>query len=143
MPAAPPTFNLIMIRSADMERAAAFYQALGLPFTKHRHGTGPQHYASEVNGFVFEIYPLGKAHPTTSTRLGFSVDDVDAVIEALSGAGAEVMSSPQDSRWGRRAVVKDPDGHKIELVTPPNCDDAIALKTSPGENTLGDGATRP
>lgn len=143
MPAAPPTFNLIVIRSADMDRAAAFYQALGLRFTKHRHGTGPRHYASEVNGFVFEIYPLGSANPTTSTRIGFSVDDIDSTIEALSGAGGEVLSSPQDSQWGRRAVVKDPDGHKIELVTPTDRDDAIAPKTSSGENTLGDGATRP
>ncbi|MEO1377500.1 MAG: VOC family protein [Cyanobacteria bacterium J06635_10] len=28
-----------------------------------------------------------------------------------------VLSSPQDSQWGRRAVILDPDGYKVELVS--------------------------
>ena len=31
--------------------------------------------------------------------------------------GAEVVTPPSDSEWGRRAVVKDLDGHIVELVT--------------------------
>jgi predicted enzyme related to lactoylglutathione lyase len=27
-----------------------------------------------------------------------------------------VISAPKDSDWGRRAVVADPDGHRIELL---------------------------
>ena len=51
------SLNLVVIRSPDIERACRFYSALGLAFTKHAHGTGPEHYACEIGGIVFEIYP--------------------------------------------------------------------------------------
>lgn len=131
--AAPPIVNLIVLRSLDIDRAARFYQAMGLLFTKHRHGSGPEHYASEVNGFVFEIYPLGTATSTVSTRIGFSVDDVDSVVEMLLDVGGELLSGPKESEWGRRAVIKDLDGHTLELLTPPNRDRIVASsKTSTG-----------
>src|SRR5688572_14810480 len=56
--AAPPILNLTVLRSTDIDRASKFYSEMGLSFTKHRHGRGPEHYASCVNGFVFEIYPI-------------------------------------------------------------------------------------
>ena len=52
--------NLVVIRAEDIDRAAAFYGLLGLEFQKHRHGSGPEHYASEERGIVFEIYPRQK-----------------------------------------------------------------------------------
>ena len=121
--AAPPFVNLVVLRSEDIDRASTFYSAMGLLFLKHRHGAGPEHYSSEVAGFVFEIYPIGSAHqPTTSTRIGFSVDDVDSVIHLLEKVGGKIISPPGDSEWGRRAVIKDLDGHYVELITPPNRD---------------------
>lgn len=90
---------------------------MGLLFTRHSHGTGPEHYSSEVSGVVFEIYPLtSKSQSTVGTRIGFSVDSVDQVVSLLSQTGAEVVSPPADSEWGRRAVVKDLDGHIVELL---------------------------
>ena len=116
--AATPIFNLIVLRSPHIGRAVRFYEALGLDFDKHRHGNGPEHYASEHGGVVFEIYPLGSKHSsTTSTRIGFAVDDVDSVVEHLEEAGGQVVSPPTDSEWGRRAVIKDLDGHTVELVS--------------------------
>ena len=117
--AAPPFLNLTVLRSPDIERASRFYSAMGLLFMKHRHGNGPEHYTSCINGFVFEIYPLGKHPPTYGTRIGFSVDDVDSIVPMLIAVGAELISPAADSEWGRRAVVKDLDGHVVELLTPP------------------------
>jgi catechol 2,3-dioxygenase-like lactoylglutathione lyase family enzyme len=115
-----PALNLVVLRSSNMERAVAFYRELGLVFTKHAHGKGPDHYASEVGGFVFELYPLTQAQtPTTSTRVGFRVSSVDELLPKLRSLGTEVVSPPQDSPWGRRAVVKDLDGHSVELVSSP------------------------
>ena len=98
---------------------------MGLLFTKHRHGSGPEHYTSCFDGFVFEIYPLGKHSPTVGTRIGFSVDDVDSIVTLLVALGAELVSPVADSEWGRRAVVKDLDGHVVELLTPPNRDKIV------------------
>jgi lactoylglutathione lyase len=120
MYASPPQLNLVVLRSPDIQRASEFYREMGLLFTLHSHGSGPEHYSSMVNGLVFEIYPLGaKSSLTTGTRIGFSIDDVDGVVRLLVEAGAQVVTAPADSEWGRRAVVKDLDGHVVELVTPP------------------------
>jgi predicted enzyme related to lactoylglutathione lyase len=119
MRAPTPHLSLVVLRSSDIERAAEFYRVLGLTFTRHSHGSGPEHYTSKVNGLVFEIYPMTpKSSPTTGTRIGFSVDSVDEIVKILSGIGAEVLTPPTDSEWGRRAVLKDFGGHIVELVTP-------------------------
>jgi predicted enzyme related to lactoylglutathione lyase len=124
MYAAPPTANLLVLRSPDIHRAAAFYlQALGLLMTLERHGDGPDHYTSSVNGFVLELHPTGPGRmPTTEVRIGFSVAAVDGLMTLVRAAGGEVVSEPHDSVWGRRAVIRDLDGHTIELVTPPGRD---------------------
>lgn len=109
--------NLVVIRSENIEIAERFYSSLGLLFGKEKHGDGPEHYASCVDGFVFEIYPLKEDDaPTTSVRLGFEIDTVDGYIPEISKLGGTVVKLPYDSPWGRRAVIKDPDGHTIELV---------------------------
>lgn len=45
-----PRLNLIVLRVADIDRAAEFYRLLGVEFTKHAHGSGPLHYAADSNG---------------------------------------------------------------------------------------------
>jgi predicted enzyme related to lactoylglutathione lyase len=121
MHAPPPHLNLVVLRSSDIDRAAAFYRQVGLLFTRHSHGSGPEHYSSEVSGLVFEIYPLfPKAQPTVGTRIGFRVDSVDQIVLLLAQIGAEVLTRLCDTEWGRRAVIKDLDGHVVELLTPKN-----------------------
>lgn len=117
MTTSPPYVNLLVIRAEEIYRAVTFYEEIGLSFEKHRHGSGPEHYACERAGFVFEIYPLSPKQQSTSwTRIGFTVADVDSLVDTLTQAGAKLVSSPQDSEWGRRAVVKDFDGHTVEFV---------------------------
>lgn len=109
--------NLVVLKSADISLATKFYRCLGLHFEKHRHGNGPEHYSAELPGGVFELYPLdGPVNSSRGTRIGFSVPDVDAAVEALVGYTGAVVSTPCESDWGRRAVVVDPDGHKVELL---------------------------
>lgn len=82
---------------------------------RHRHGNGPEHLSSEGGGVVFEIYPQSaNSDSTRGTRIGFSVGSVDRVLSSLRSEA--VLSAPHDSTWGRRAVIADPDGHRIELT---------------------------
>lgn len=114
-----PTLNLVVIRSTDLDKAARFYECLGLQFTRHRHGSGPEHLAAELGGCVFELYPFStNGASTLGTRIGFRVPSLDSIITALSDYPDAIISPPQDSPWGRRSVVADPDGHRIELVEP-------------------------
>ena len=52
---------------------------------------------------------------TASTRLGFSVPSLTDALEKLQGLDAIVLVEPSDTPYGRRAVVKDFEGHKVEL----------------------------
>jgi predicted enzyme related to lactoylglutathione lyase len=113
-----PALNLLVLRSPDIARAVKFYEALGLEFTRHAHGKGPEHFACSQSGFTFEIYPLVAGQvPTTGVRIGFNVTSVDELLPRLVAIGATIVSPATDSEWGRRAVVKDLDGHTVELVT--------------------------
>ncbi|MDX1961504.1 MAG: VOC family protein [Pirellulales bacterium] len=112
------SLNLVVLRSTDIARAAAFYSHLGLRFSQHRHGNGPTHYAAQLpGGEVFELYPVASdGKSTTGIRIGFRVPSLDAALAALSDNPAAIVTQASDSEWGRRAVVADPDGHRIELI---------------------------
>lgn len=113
-----PRCNLTVIRSNDLDQAAMFYGELGLELIKHRHGRGPEHLAHESGGHVFEVYPLADGQtPTSSVRIGFSVRSVDESFAKLVAIGGQATTPPQDSEWGRRAVVTDFDGHRVELTS--------------------------
>src|SRR4051812_37151198 len=112
---AEAALNLVVIRSADLERAARFYEALGVHLTRERHGSGPEHLAGAAGTVILEVYPRGGVD-TLGVRLGFRVASVSASVTEVQAAGGTLVSPPQDSPWGSRAVVADPDGHRIELV---------------------------
>ena len=109
--------SLLVIRATDLVAARAFYEALGLDFELEKHGNGPEHLSHAKSGFVFEVYPRrSNSDSTSSVRLGFSVASLASVLISLEDVGAEVVSKPKESEWGRRAVVRDPDGHTVELL---------------------------
>ncbi len=111
-----PRPNLTVIRCADIDASAAFYRLIGLEFEKHRHGTGPEHYAASDGIWAFELYPASVKFPvSSSTRMGFAVASCDEVADRLRVAGFSLDADPADSPWGRRAVAQDPDGHRVEL----------------------------
>ena len=108
--------SLVVIRAQDIDRLASFYTALGFHFTKHRHGKGPEHLSITIGETVFEIYPVNGANESTiSTRLGFSVPSLRDALNQLREIHATVLTGPSDTTFGRRAVVKDFEGHKVEL----------------------------
>jgi lactoylglutathione lyase len=110
--------NLVVLRVADLERSRRFYECLGVRFARERHAAGPEHLAADLGGTVFELYPDGGRGPTAGLRLGFRVPCVDAATAAAREAGADVLITAADGPWGRRAVVADPDGIRVELTSP-------------------------
>jgi predicted enzyme related to lactoylglutathione lyase len=113
------TLNLVVLRVPDIEQAAAFYSGIGLSFTKHAHGKGPEHYAAELGSSVFELYPqASEENSTKNVRIGFQVSDAVSVLRTLENLGAKIVSPLKDSEWGLRAVLDDPYGHRVELSQP-------------------------
>ena len=110
------SFNLLVIKSSDVDRLVAFYTSLGFKFDQHQHGVGPIHFSAVVGDVTFEIYPGTKSvSETTNVRFGFLTDNIDGLIRDVNQAGGKVLSEPVDSPSGLRAVIADPDGNKVEF----------------------------
>lgn len=115
-----PALSLIVVRTSQMEASLAFYRALGFQFAEEKHGAGPTHYSTSLGSTMLEIYPGEPAaslnrKASGATMLGFAVSSVDDSVVAARSLGAQIVTAPADSPWGRRAVVIDPDGRAIEL----------------------------
>ncbi len=108
--------NLVVLRSINLERAFRFYAALGIVLSWEQHGSGPEHLAATIGTLVLEIYPQGSADKTVGVRLGFRVKSLMTTIARLQAIDGVIVSPMQESQWGLRAVVSDPDGHRLELV---------------------------
>lgn len=106
--------NLLVIRTSDMPRLVNFYKLLGFKFDYHKHEKGVYHYATKIGETVFEIYPLLKnqTEADISTRLGFKIDNFEEIIAILSEF---IVSKPMETEFGVCAILKDPDGRKVEI----------------------------
>ncbi len=126
-------FNLIV---EDMERSVAFYRLLGLTFSDTAPAWQPHHRsATHESGLTLEIDSVAFAR--TWNRgwrsgggagggmgvLGFGLptrDAVDAVYDRMVRAGHRGQQAPYDAFWGSRfAVVEDPDGNAVGLMSAP------------------------
>jgi lactoylglutathione lyase len=112
--------NLVVIRVADLHKAAGFYSALGLQFSHEKHGAGPEHLSAQAGSTVFELYPSSIGLESAGVRLGFDVVSVQFVVAAAELAGGKLVASPKSGVRGITAVLQDPDGHKVEIVESSN-----------------------
>ena len=113
------TLSLVVLKTRQVDSLRRFYGSLGIELAEEQHGKGPVHYAGRVGDVVLEVYPLpeGDAPGDATTRLGFAVATVAEVVQALQALGAPVVTEPQATKWGFRAVVRDPDGRAVELIS--------------------------
>jgi predicted enzyme related to lactoylglutathione lyase len=109
--------RLLVIRTIEITRLSDFYALLGLTFEYHKHGNSPYHYSALVGNTILEIYPLakGQTEEDKELRLGFALDEFENTIITLKEKGVEFVSEPMQTDYGFMAIIKDPDGRKIEL----------------------------
>lgn len=119
---------------SDMEAMAAFYARLGLKLENGLPEWAPHHRNTDAEGAVdFDLdsaefaavwnqgWPGG-----TGVVLGFRVparEDVDRLYDDLTSARYASQQPPYDAFWGARyAVVADPDGNSVGLMSPSDPD---------------------
>ena len=51
--------------------------------------------------------------------INYRVDDLDAMLEQLRGAGVTVDEKIEESEYGRFGWAMDPEGNRFELWEPP------------------------
>lgn len=123
-------FNLVV---NDMEASVAFYRLLGLEIpdagpvwsAHHRSAKVPGGLDLDLDSVDFaRMWNVGWAQDGQGGMgvLGFQLpsrEAVDATYADLAAAGYQVQQAPYDAFWGvRYAVVSDPDGNAIGLMSP-------------------------
>jgi catechol 2,3-dioxygenase-like lactoylglutathione lyase family enzyme len=105
--------NLLVLRCENIEKSKLFYEKLGLLFQKEQHGNGPEHYSTQLDHTLIELYPLAENRCVENTRLGFSLDrnEIDGFL-----IRKEIKVTSQYQYNDKKViVVEDPDRRKIEL----------------------------
>lgn len=107
--------NLLVIYCDDIELNKKFYECLGFQFIKEKHGKGPIHYSTNINGLILEIYPMGK-NPKTRIRLGFQVKSLNTIKQKILGQFPDANIKVFDHGM----TIADLNGNKIELSVKKN-----------------------
>jgi lactoylglutathione lyase len=112
------SLTLLVLKTRQVEQLRLFYQTLGIELAEEQHGKGPIHFAGRVGDVVIEVYPLADdgTPVDSSTRLGFAVENLADVVQALQNIGTKIITAPQETAWGFQAVVRDFDGRAVELM---------------------------
>jgi predicted lactoylglutathione lyase len=125
----------INLVARDMAKSAAFYQRLGVAFPHApADGDEPFHMGGDTGGGMdldldsaafAQVWNQGwKGQDRLAGRvvIGFAVDtreDVDRLYADLTSRGHPGLQPPYDAFWGARyAVVEDPDGIAVGLMSP-------------------------
>jgi len=129
-----PIFNQINLVVRDMAAMVEFYERLGVeltptipPWDRHHRSFSS---TSMTDGFDFDLdsaafarqwdegWPSSQAGPVLGFRLA-SAAAVDDTYRELTSAGYAGQQPPYDGFMGARyAVVSDPDGNAVGLMSP-------------------------
>jgi len=135
---ARPLFNQINIVGRDLDASIAFYRRLGVDIPEDRvwrTASGAHHAAAADNpsGTTLDIDSpkfaatwnggwKGRGDLAGRVVVGFDVasrDEVDRIYADMLAAGHRGLQAPYDAFWGSRyAVIEDPDGLAIGLMSP-------------------------
>ena len=133
--------SLLTLGVMDMERSAAFYDALGWRRVETQDGV----VAYDLIGQTLGLYPLARWAEDIGVNveglgvgratLGYNCRDkseVARVIKAAEAAGARVLKPAADVFWGGYSgYYADPDGHVWEVAHNPfwplNADGSLTL----------------
>ena len=111
----------IFMRAADPKKLHAWYEEhLGIKRTEDGafafFSEGPREMT------VLAFFPMDTNYfgPTEQRAMfNLRVDDLDAVLEKLRAAGADIDTKREDQDYGRFAWFNDPEGNRVELWQPP------------------------
>lgn len=130
MPNDIPVVDHLNLVVGNTEATVAFYRLMGLEIPDqsaewpqdHRSAAQPEGVALEFDGIEF-AKSWDRGWPGGSgTIIGFRIssrDSVDAIHAKLAAAGYRSHQPPYDAFWGARyAVVEDPDGRAVGLMSP-------------------------
>lgn len=124
-----PILDQVNLVVQDMEATVQFYRRLGLTIpdtdpafqTHHRSAQMPGGIDLDIDSVEFARH-WDKGWRSGAAVMGFrlgSREQVDTIYTDLTSAGYTGQQEPYDAFWGARyAVVEDPDGNAVGLMSP-------------------------
>ena len=110
------SLNLLVLRCKNIDDSRLFYEKLGFKFLKEKHDAGPMYFTADVDGLVFELYPLRENEKPDNCKLGFSTASLDSISDDLVHDKSIQLVEPVLKLHGDFViVVKDPNGRAVEI----------------------------
>ena len=107
-----------MLVCADLGRSRDFYRdVLGL---KVKTDETPHWVEFDLgNGATLVLHPKSElvAVRPGSLQLGFTVDNVDTFAADCASLNVPIFQDPYDETFGRIAIIGDPDGYPIQIMS--------------------------
>ena len=126
---------------SNMEASVEFYRLLGLEIPDTAPAWQAHHRTATSEGFDIDFDSAefakrwnkgSRGASANSSVLGFKLPSRQAVDEMYGrvvGAGYGTQQEPYDTFWGSRyAIVEDPDGNPVGLMSPPDPDKRTAVQ---------------
>jgi len=119
--------NRITLFSADIDKTALFYGAIGINVEKTFHGWGPLYHYLDIlkhneQSLIFEIYSLPSGAVISPQGLGFDVENLSEIIGKLIEMKAPLVRPRILTEYPKfcddciYATFKDPDGRTVSLT---------------------------
>lgn len=109
----------IVIATSQLKKVISFYELLGLEFQKKGVTLGTEFYWTIADDL--EIAFIEKQNVAMGAQphylLSFKVEDVDSLFEKLTQDGFLGVLDPTQFDEGRKAILLDPDGRSVELIS--------------------------
>jgi len=124
-----PRVSIVTIAVEDLDRMAAFYEAMGL--TRHRIQDGVAFF--QMGGAILGLFPRASAEEDSGIRFGDGVSkvylayntrsdvEVDAMLATASEAGGTIVKPAGRAFWGGwYGYFADPEGNLWEVAHNPD-----------------------
>ncbi len=113
----------VNVNVADAEETIAFYEQFGFEESwefETPDGETHNRYIADENGTELQLSDTdgkGEFEPGSAwDHLAIGVDDVDRVFSEIDHYGVDKEPGDQPEAGARTALVRDPDGRRVELV---------------------------
>ncbi|MBC5816350.1 MAG: VOC family protein [Candidatus Eremiobacteraeota bacterium] len=110
-------FTVAMLVCADLDRSRDFYRdVLNLKVKTSNDRWVDFDLGNGVSLGIHKKTEILAVRPG-SLQLGFTVEDVDKFVADARTMGVPVFQDPYDDTFGRVAIIGDPDGYPVQVVS--------------------------
>ena len=111
------SFTVAMLVCADLDKSREFYRdVLGLKVKTSNERWVDFDLGNGVSLGIHQKTEILAVRPG-SLQLGFAVEDVDKFVADARTMDVPVFQDPYDDTFGRVAIIGDPDGYPVQVVS--------------------------